>query len=80
MAKAADLLALGQAVRRARERRGLTQRQLAEEVDRDESTITRLEFGRHASRVDLLWDVATVLHVPLSQLIAEAELDPETGD
>ena len=75
-----DLLALGQAVRRARERRGITQLQLAEEVGRDESTITRLEFGRHASRVDLLWDVAAALHIPLSRLIAEAELHPEAED
>ena len=80
MATRTDLLALGQAVRRARERRGISQLQLAEEVGRDESTITRLEFGRHASRIDLLWDIAAVLHVPLSQLIAEAELDPEAGD
>ena len=54
--------------------------QLATEVQRDESTITRLEFGRNAPRVDLLWDVAAALGVPLSQLIAEAELDPESRD
>lgn len=80
MATRADLLALGQAVRRARERRGVTQMQLAEEVKRDESTITRLEYGRNAPRVDLLWDVAAALGVPLSQLIAEAELDPDSRD
>ena len=77
MAPHGDLVALGQAVRRAREKKGLSQARLAEATDINDRTIMYIELGRHGASVERLFRIAAVLEVPLSRLIAEAEIDPD---
>jgi len=50
-----DLIALGLKIRDARERAKLTQRDLAERVDLDQSAISRLESGQQELRVSDLY-------------------------
>ena len=70
-----DLIAVGQALRRARERRGWAQERLAAEAGLTARTVMNTELGRHGASVDTLFDLAAALGVALSDLIAEAELD-----
>lgn len=74
----ADLLALGQAVRRRREGRAWTIETLAHEAGVSRRTVLNLESGRHSIGVPSLFDLAAALGVRPSVLIAEAE--PERDD
>lgn len=60
------------AIRIARTRAGLTQKQLAELVERDQSEISRIEAGKTALTVPLLLRMAKVLKVPPGKLLDEA--------
>ena len=59
------------AIRIARTRAGLTQKKLAELVDRDQSEISRIEAGKTALTVPLLLRMAKVLKVPAGKLLDE---------
>lgn len=59
------------AIRIARTRAGLTQKQLAELVDRDQSEISRIEAGKTALTVPLLLRMAKALKVPPGKLLDE---------
>ena len=50
---------------------GLTQKKLAELVDRDQSEISRIEAGKTALTVPLLLRMAKVLKVPPGKLLDE---------
>ncbi len=66
---------LGKAIRTARERRGLTQAELAHELGVPQSTIARLERGgRTDPRLSTVIAIAGALHVSLDQLAFEAGL------
>jgi transcriptional regulator with XRE-family HTH domain len=65
-------LALGEAVRRVRDRRGWTQEQLAERVGFDRKSINRLEKGATAVSVDRLWVIADALDVAIGDLESAA--------
>jgi transcriptional regulator with XRE-family HTH domain len=58
-------------IRIARTRAGLTQKKLAELVDRDQSEISRIEAGKTALTVPLLLRMAKVLKVPPGKLLDE---------
>jgi transcriptional regulator with XRE-family HTH domain len=58
-------------IRIARTRAGLTQKKLAELVDRDQSEISRIEAGKTALTVPLLLRMAKVLKVPAGKLLDE---------
>jgi len=59
------------AIRIARIRVGLTQKRLAELVDRDQSEISRIEAGKTAVTVSLLLRLAKALKVPPGKLLDE---------
>lgn len=59
------------AIRIARVRAGLTQKRLAELVDRDQSEISRIEAGKTAVTVSLLLRLAKALKVPPGKLLDE---------
>lgn len=59
------------AIRIARARAGLTQKKLAELVDRDQSEISRIEAGKTAVTVPLLLRLAKALKVPPGKLLDE---------
>lgn len=79
MEQRAELLALGQAIRRARERHGWTRDELALAAGVTDQTIMRVELGRNSVHIDRLWNIADALETPLSQLISEAEVSTD-GD
>jgi transcriptional regulator with XRE-family HTH domain len=58
-------------IRIARTRAGLTQKKLAELVDRDQSEISRIEAGKTALTVPLLLRMAKALKVPPGKLLDE---------
>ena len=59
------------AIRIARTRAGLTQKQRAELVERDQSEISRIEAGKTALTVPLLLSMAKALKVPPGKLLDE---------
>ena len=59
------------AIRIARTRAGLTQKQLAELVERDQSEISRIEAGKTALTVPLLLSMAKALKAPPGKLLDE---------
>jgi transcriptional regulator with XRE-family HTH domain len=63
------------AIRTARIRAGLTQKRLAELVDRDQSEISRIEAGKTAVTVPLLLRLARALKVPPGKLLDETRDD-----
>ncbi len=72
----------GQAVRTARERRGITQEQLAHEVESlglSRFTIAKIEAGSRPTPVEDVLAIARALQVPPSALLGE-DTDAETLD
>lgn len=75
-------LTFGQAVKRHRERAGLTQQQLSDQLARfriklDTSAITRIENGAREPRLREAQLIAQLLHVSLDDLIPALEVSPE---
>lgn len=64
---------VGAEIRYWRNRRGLTQEQLAELVGIGVNTIIRYEGGGNGPNPVVAWKIADALEVSLSQLIARAE-------
>ena len=64
---------LGAEIRIRRLARDLTQQELAEAAGVNLNTIQRLESAKIESRILTLFDVASGLKMPLSELIAGAE-------
>lgn len=65
--------AFGQALREARERKGISQEQLAKMSGLDRSFISLVERGIQSPNVVVLLKVAEVLGVPAADLIAKTE-------
>lgn len=63
---------IGERIRRARERRGLTQRQLAERTGYSQSTVAGWESGRRGCRLEALQRVARVLNLSIGELVPDA--------
>ncbi|CKR59754.1 putative transcriptional regulator [Mycobacterium tuberculosis] len=68
------LVALGAAIRRARKARGLSQEGLAQESNLERSYMSSVERGLQNPSVYKLVQLARVLGLPLSELIADAGL------
>lgn len=66
----------GAAVRRLRERRTITQAELAERVGLGRTSMTNLERGRQNPPLSLLPDLARALGVTTTELINEATSTP----
>jgi transcriptional regulator with XRE-family HTH domain len=65
--------ALGAAIRKVRQERGLTQRQLAAKADVEPTWISRLENGSANPSIATLRRIAKALKLPLPELIALSE-------
>lgn len=65
--------AIGRAVRRERERAGLSLSALAKQADLAKSTLSQLEAGQGNPNIETLWSIATALDIPFSQLFAVSE-------
>ena len=65
--------ALGQAIRQLRQERALTQRQLADAADVNETWISHIEAGRTNPAWGTIARVAAALNVTISELAARAE-------
>lgn len=63
---------IGNRVRKIRMQRKLTQRELAEKVMVSSSSITRLEKGQTMVSVFTIIEIAKVLEVPISDILAES--------
>lgn len=64
---------LGVAIRRRRERQGLSQEQLAERADLHRTYVSMVERAVRNISVDSLSGIADALELPTSQLIQQAE-------
>lgn len=65
--------ALGQAIRQLRQERALTQRQLADAADVNETWISHIEAGRTNPAWGTVARVAAALNVTIPELAARAE-------
>lgn len=72
-------VAVGQAVRKAREARGLTQEGLAKLVGRSRTSITNIEAGRQRFPIDLLYTIADALEVVPAELLPPFDTVIENG-
>ena len=64
---------IGQNLRQLRISRGLKQNELAEKVNVEDKTISRIEVGGNYPSFSLLVKIAEVLDYPLVDFVAEAE-------
>ncbi|SHJ41782.1 helix-turn-helix domain-containing protein [Lutispora thermophila] len=62
---------LGQKIKYHRERKGLTQKFIAEKIGVDVSTISKIENSKADPSLKMLRSIAVVLDVPASVLIEE---------
>ncbi len=65
--------ALGLMIREARRRVGLTQEELAARIERTTETISNIERGRQLPALDTLADLAGVLGVSMTDLLAVSD-------
>ena len=69
---------LGNELRKARMRAGLTQEQLAFEADVDRTYISMLENDKKSPTVDMLMRICQPLGIAASQLLAQVEKTTKT--
>lgn len=62
---------VAQNIRNFRNKKGITQRELAKETDLSRNTIVNFETARRDPRVKDLRKIARVLDVPVEQLLTE---------
>jgi len=80
-AKAADLgIRIGRNIKIARTRQGITQSQLAETLDIESVTISRIETGAQLPAIDRLEQIARTLKVSLSTLLADSSKSGAFGE
>ena len=63
------LVKIGERIVELRTEKGMTQQELAAELDYEKSNMSRLESGRVNPRIATLYKVAKVLNVTLSDLL-----------
>lgn len=71
MSEASPLTVIAAALRRERERAGLSLTELARRAGLAKSTLSQLESGNGNPSVETLWALGVALGVPFSQLVAE---------
>ena len=74
-----DLCAVGARIKEARERSGLTQEDLAAELDMSPTHISVLERGRKAPKLETLVNIANVLHVSTDMLLQDVVVRAADG-
>jgi transcriptional regulator with XRE-family HTH domain len=73
----AELVALGAAIRRHRQARGWTPKQLADEAGVSRRSVGNLEMGLYSARLGAVLDMAHALGVRLVDLLIEAGVEEE---
>jgi transcriptional regulator with XRE-family HTH domain len=61
---------LGENIRKIRELKGFSQQNLADEINVDQKTISRIEKGELSPKFEVIVGIAKVLSVSLSQLLS----------
>ena len=74
-----DLCAVGARIKEARERSGLTQEDLAAELDMSPTHISVLERGRKAPKLETLVNIANTLHVSTDMLLQDVVVRAADG-
>lgn len=69
MEKSEVLKRVGEQIVRVRQEKGWTQADLAKACDKDPQSIERVENGKINASIYYLFEIATALNVPLSELI-----------
>lgn len=69
MEKSEVLKRVGEQIVRVRQEKGWTQADLAKACDKDPQSIERVENGKINASIYYLFEVATALNVPLSELV-----------
>ena len=70
---------VGENIKRFRKKANLTQKELAEKCGFAEITIRQYENGKRAPKIETMQKIATVLAVPISDLIQSSpEIDPNS--
>ena len=65
------LEALGNNIRAERMRRRLSQRQLAELIDISTDSMTKIENAKQTPSAFIIFDIATVLDIPIEELFKD---------
>ena len=68
---ALDYVSIGLRIKNARNKRRMTQEQLAEAVATSREHITRAEAGDRGISLELLIEIASALNVPVTELLAD---------
>ena len=66
-----DLIAVGKRIKQARERRGMTQEELAERIDISASHMSVAERGKKGLKLETLVNIANALDVSPSELLQD---------
>lgn len=66
--------ALGQVIREAREAAGLTQKQLAPRIGFDDRYLSRVERGKRAPSIAIVFAVAAALHIKPEEIVRQTRL------
>ena len=74
-----DLCAIGARIKEARERAGLTQEDLAAELEMSPTHISVLERGRKAPKLETLVKIANTLHVSTDMLLQDVVSSTSDG-
>ncbi len=75
MEKEEFLKNLGERIRQIRETKGITQKQLAHSIDKDQQSIQRLEMGKINPSIFYLYEIAKGLEVNVEFLLLTVKQD-----
>jgi transcriptional regulator with XRE-family HTH domain len=62
-------LALGKRLKESRKKAGLTQEQLAKQLNLTRTTVTNIESGRQSVTIHLMYEISEALSVSISELL-----------
>ena len=71
---------LGEALRAARKKKGLTQKQTANSVGLDQPSMSKIERGESSARIDTLFRLLAALDLELILQPRQKPLDESEGD
>lgn len=74
-----DFIAVGKRIKLARERRGMTQEELAERIDISASHMSVVERGKKGLRLETLVNVANALDVSPNELLQDVAVHAQAG-
>lgn len=75
MVKEKILKNLGERIRKIREEKGITQKDLAHSIDKDQQSIQRLEMGKINPSIYYLYEIAKGLEVDVEFLLLTIKQD-----